>query len=57
MKGKTGEIKSHAQAIAETAVRIDRLLTEAKNMAIKLKETSDALNSIVAERDNDASEE
>jgi predicted ATP-grasp superfamily ATP-dependent carboligase len=55
MKGKTGEIKSQVQEIAETAVRIDRLLTEAKDMAIKLKETSDALSSMVTERDDNAS--
>jgi predicted ATP-grasp superfamily ATP-dependent carboligase len=55
MKGKTGEIKSQVKEIAETAVRIDRLLTEAKDMAIRLKETSDSLSSMVTERDNNAS--
>jgi hypothetical protein len=57
MTGETGEIKSEVQQIAETAVRIDRLLTEATDLAVKLKETSDSLNSIVRERDNNASEE
>ena len=45
----TSEIKT----IAETAVKIDRLLTEAKDMAVKLRETSDSLNRIAAEREDD----
>jgi K+/H+ antiporter YhaU regulatory subunit KhtT len=57
MTGETGEIKSEVQQIAETAVRIDRLLTEATDLAVKLKETSDSLNKIVAERDKNASGE
>ena len=44
MTDQTGSYKSEVQMIAETAVNIDRLLTEAKEMAIKLKETSDSLN-------------
>jgi hypothetical protein len=57
MTGETGETKSEVQQMAETAVRIDRLLTEATDLAVKLKETSDSLKSIVRERDNNASEE
>ena len=51
MTNETGMKKSEVQTIAETAVKIDRLLAEAKDMAIKLRETSDALNRIAAERD------
>jgi hypothetical protein len=54
MTDETRATKSEIQTIAETAVKIDRLLTEAKDMAIKLRETSDTLNGIVAERDNSA---
>ena len=38
MTGKTGKLKSEVHSIAETAERIDRLLTEAKEMALKLRE-------------------
>jgi predicted ATP-grasp superfamily ATP-dependent carboligase len=55
MKDETAGPKSEIQTIAETAVRIDRLITQAKDMAGKLKETSDALNRIVEERGNNAS--
>ena len=55
MTGETGGMKSEIQTIAETAVRIDRLINQAKDMATKLKETSDALNRIVGERGNDDS--
>ena len=41
------------QTIAETAVRVDRLLTQAKNMAAKLKETSDTLNRMVEEEEEE----
>jgi predicted ATP-grasp superfamily ATP-dependent carboligase len=54
---ETGELQSGIHSIAETAVRIDQLLTEAKEMALKLEETSDSLNKFVAERGNDASGE
>lgn len=50
MTGETDEMKSQVITIAETAVRIDRILTEAKDLARKLRETSDSLNQIVAER-------
>jgi predicted ATP-grasp superfamily ATP-dependent carboligase len=54
MTDETRMTKPEIQTIAETAVKIDRLLTEAKDMAIKLRETSDTLNRIVEERDNNA---
>jgi|HubBroStandDraft_6_1064221.scaffolds.fasta_scaffold4705673_2 hypothetical protein len=57
MTSETGKMQSEIQAVAETAVRIDRLLTQAKDMAIKLKETSDALNRMAEERDDNASRE
>jgi hypothetical protein len=57
MPGETGMMKSEIQTVAETAVKIDRLLTQAKDMAIKLKATSETLNRIVEERDDNASEE
>lgn len=52
----TGEIrvpKSEVQAMAEAAERIDLILNQAKELAAKLKKTSDALNRIVGERDGD----
>jgi predicted ATP-grasp superfamily ATP-dependent carboligase len=57
MPGETGMLRSEIQTMAETAVKIDRLLTEAKEMAAKLRETSDALKRIAAERDDNAQSE
>jgi len=45
--------KSEVQAMAEAAERIDLILNQAKELAAKLKKTSDALNRIVGERDGD----
>jgi hypothetical protein len=53
MGDKTGLIRSEVQAIAEAAVRIDRLVTDAKELAIKLKATSDAFNSIAMKESED----
>jgi predicted ATP-grasp superfamily ATP-dependent carboligase len=55
MTGENEVMKSEIQSMAETAVKIDRLLTEAKDLAIKLKQTSDALNRIVTERESNVS--
>jgi predicted ATP-grasp superfamily ATP-dependent carboligase len=57
MTDETGMMKSEIQTVAETAVKIDRLLTQAKDMAIKLKATSEALNRMVEEGDDNASGE
>ncbi len=54
MAEETGLIRSGVQTIAETAVKIDRLLTEAKELTIKLRETSEALDGVVKERIEDA---
>ena len=57
MTDETGMMKSEIQTVAETAVKIDRLLTQAKDMAIKLKATSETLNRMVEERGDNASGE
>jgi len=53
MMDENQELKSEAQKIAETAVRIDRILNQAKELALKLRKTSDALNRIVDAESND----
>jgi len=55
MAEEAGLIRSEVQVIAETAVKIDRLITDAKELTTKLKETSDALNRVVKERSEDDS--
>ncbi len=55
MTGDNRDVKSEVRSIAETAVKIDHILTRAKEMAVKLKNTSDALNKIVSEDEEERS--
>ena len=52
MTEEAGKFRSKVHSISEAAVRIDHLLTEAKEMALKLEETSEVLSKMVDRREN-----
>jgi hypothetical protein len=56
MTDENRDVRSEVKTIAETAVKIDQILTRAKEMTAKLKSTSDALNQIVSEEEKEKEE-
>jgi hypothetical protein len=50
MAHENQELKSEAQVLADTAVKIDRIIQQAKELTGKLRETCDSLNIIAGDK-------